>query len=332
MEEATFDLKKFGIQSGLEIDIMLKYTLVGEINENKDNCILVLTSYSATHEDALDLIPDRETFDTSSFCFIIINMNGNSASSSPSNTLNPFDGPRFPLVTVHDNVRAQHQLITEELGITQLRLVMGFSMGGLQTFEWACQHSNMINAILPICGAAKVSKHNWLFLEGAKAALRADQKFEGGDYIENPEIGMDAFAKVYAAWAFSQDFFREELYRNMGMESVEDVVSFMKGYFGRREPNDLIAMIETWQSADIAYNKIHKGDFEGALRSISCKAIVMPSRTDLYFRVEDSENEVKHMRNAELRVIDSKFGHVAGSGMDPVGKRGIGLAIKDLLS
>ena len=118
----------------------------------------------------------------------------------------------------------------------------------------------------------------------------------------------------------------------MGMESVEDVVSFMKGYFGRREPNDLIAMIETWQSADIAYNNLHKGDFEGALRSISCKAIVMPSRTDLYFRVEDSENEVKHMPNAELRVIDSKFGHVAGSGMDPVGKRGIGLAIKDLLS
>ena len=141
-----------------------------------------------------------------------------------------------------------------------------------------------------------------------------------------------ALSKVYAAWVFSQVFFREELYRNMGMESVEDVVSFMKGYFGRREPNDLIAMIETWQSADIAYNNLHKGDFEGALRSISCKAIVMPSRTDLYFRVEDSENEVKHMPNAELRVIDSKFGHVAGSGMDPLGKREIGLAIKDLLS
>ena len=48
--------------------------------------------------------------------------------------------------------------------------------------------------------------------------------------------------------------------------------------------------------------------------------------------MEDSENEVKHIPNAELRAIDSKFGHVAGSGMDSVGKRGIGLAIKDLLS
>ena len=104
MGEGTFDLKKFGIQLGLEIDITLKYTLIGKINERKDNFILVPTSYSATHEDALDLIPDRETLDTSNFCFIIINMIGNSASSSPSNTLNPFDGPRFPLVTVHDNV------------------------------------------------------------------------------------------------------------------------------------------------------------------------------------------------------------------------------------
>ena len=58
----------------------------------------------------------------------------------------------------------------------------------------------------------------------------------------------------------------------------------------------------------------------------------MPGSTDLYFRVEDSENEIKYMPDAELRVIDSKLGHVVGSGMDPFGKRRIGLAIKDLLS
>ena len=332
MKEETFLLTNFEIQAGVNLDISLSYVLVGELNAEKDNCILILTSYSATHEDALDLIPDSEYIEASKYCFVIINMIANSASSSPSNTSVPFDGPRFPLVTVHDNVVAQHRLITEELGISRLRLVMGFSMGGLQAFEWGAQHSEMIDAILPICGAARVSRHNWLFLEGAKAALQADQEFNRGDYKKTPEIGMDAFAKVYGGWAFSQDFFREELYRNLGMDSVEDVISFMKDYFGRREPNDLIAMIQTWQTANIAYNQKYKGDFERALQEITSQAIVMPGSTDLYFRVADSEYEVRHMPNAELRVIESKLGHVAGSGMDPVGKREIGCAMRDLLS
>ena len=193
---------------------------------------------------------------------------------------------------------------------------------GLSTFQYdKCYFANL-------CSGESLEAQ-LAFLEGAKAALRADQKFEGGDYIENPEIGMDACESL-CGWVFSQDF-SEKNFMKYWNESVEDVVSFMKGYFGRREPNDLIAMIETWQSATLLIT-IYKADFEGALRSISCKAIVMPSRTDLYFRVEDSENEVKHMPSAELRVIDSKFGHVAGSGMDPGGKRVNYLAIKDLLS
>ena len=67
-----------------------------------------------------------------------------------------------------------------EHGDKRLRLVMGFSMGGLQTFEWGAQHSDMVDAILPICGAAKISEHNWMFLEGPKSALQADQKFAAG--------------------------------------------------------------------------------------------------------------------------------------------------------
>ena len=67
MKEKTFDLKKFEVQSDFTLDITLKYALVGSVNNEKDNCILLLTSYSATHEDALDLIPDPELFDTSEY-------------------------------------------------------------------------------------------------------------------------------------------------------------------------------------------------------------------------------------------------------------------------
>ena len=332
MEPRNFPIEQFVTQGGATLDINLVYAVHGELNDRKDNCILVMTSYSATHEDARDLFAPSDVLDLSGYCVVVVNMLANSESSSPSNTPAPFDGPRFPLMTVHDNVRAQHRLVTQGLSVDRLRLVMGFSMGGLQTFEWGAQHSDMVDAILPICGAARISTHNWLFVEGAKAAMLADRDFNGGDYAAPPEVGMEAFAKVYAGWVFSQDFFREELYREMGMDSVTDVIEFMKSYFGRREPNDLLGMLATWQAANIADNDRFNGDFDAALEAITARAVVMPGGTDLYFRVADSTYEVSRMPNAELRVIDSKLGHVAGSGLDPIGKAAMDRAIVDLLN
>ena len=332
MQVSNYPIKDFQTQNQQTLDINLVYAKYGELSSNRDNVILVVTSYSATHQDAEDLFAKSDLLDLTDHCVIVINMLSNSTSSSPSNTPAPFDGPRFPLMTVHDNVRAQHQLITEELGIERLKLVMGFSMGGLQTFEWGAQHSDMVDAILPICGSARVSQHNWMFLEGVKSALLADPNFKNGDYDSRPESGMHAFATVYAGWVFSQAFFREELYRDLGMEKAEDAIGFMKDYFYRREANDLLGMLATWQAADISSNSRFEGNFDKALQAISARAIVMPSKTDLYFRVTDSEYEVSIMPNAELRVIDSKLGHVAGGGMDPIGKDEIDRAIVDLLA
>ena len=332
MELKKFRVENFTTRHGATLDLDLVYAVHGTLNEARDNCILVPTSYSATHEDAEDLFAPSDVLDLSDYCIVVINMLCNSESSSPSNTPAPFDGPRFPLMTVHDNVRAQHRLLTQRLSLTRLRLVMGFSMGAMQTFEWGARHSDMVDAILPICGAAKISRHNSVFLEGAKAAMHADQAFNGGDYENTPKIGMEAFAKVYAGWVFSQDFFREELYRNLDMDSVTDVIEFMKGYFGRRQANDLMGMLATWQAANIADNDRFGGDFDAALQAITARGIVMPCSTDLYFRVADSEYEVSRMPNAELRVIESKLGHVAGSGLDPIGKAAIDRAIVDLLA
>ena len=90
-------------------------------------------------------------------------------------------------------------------------------------------------------------------------------------------------------------------------------------------------MLATWQAADISNNGQFNGDFDKALQAITARAIVMPGKTDLYFRVADSEYEVSRMPNAELRVIESDLGHVAGSGNDPIGKGDIDQAIVDLL-
>ena len=71
-------------------------------------------------------------------------------------------------------------------------------------------------------------------------------------------------------------------------------------------------MVRTWQNADISLNDKYNGDFARALGAIKARAIVMPGRTDLYFPPEDNETEVSMMPNAELRPIESIWGHLAG--------------------
>ena len=114
MKLGEFRIEDFETQGGATLDLDLVYAVHGEPNEARDNCILVLTSYSATHEDAQDLFSASDVLDLSDYCVVVINMLSNSESSSPSNTPAPFDGPRFPLMTVHDNVRAQHRLVTQD--------------------------------------------------------------------------------------------------------------------------------------------------------------------------------------------------------------------------
>jgi homoserine O-acetyltransferase len=86
-----------------------------------------------------------------------------------------------------------------------------------------------------------------------------------------------------------------------------------------------------WQR--ISANPIYDGNFEKALSAITCKAIVMPGQTDLYFPPEDNEYEVSHMPNAECRPIPSIWGHIAGGpGVNPEDVRFIDSVLKEFLS
>ena len=122
---------------------------------------------------------------------------------------------------------------------------------------------------------------------------------------------------MYAGWVYSQDFFREHEYRKMGLTSIEDVLRFSEARYRQRDANDLLAMLWTWQHADISANPHFNGDLDAALKAIELRAIVMPCATDLYFRVRDNELEVRQMPRAELRPIPSIWGHAAGRGGNP---------------
>ena len=272
--------------------------------------------------------------DPEKYFIIVPNLLGNGLSSSPANTPAPHDGPRFPLVTVRDNVLLQHRLVSELFGIRTLTLVTGHSMAAQQAYQWASLFPDMVQRVAPFCGSARTSRHNWLFLEGCKSALLADAAFADGDYIVPPVAGIRAFARVYAGWAWSQTFFRQRLDRErLGLPSMEAFLAeAWEPSFLSHDANNLLAMLATWQAADISADLRFDGDIEKALAAITAKAIVMPCRTDLYFPPEDSEIEVANMPHAELRVIPSVWGHMAGGGINPEDVHFINAALEELLA
>ncbi|MET8006132.1 alpha/beta fold hydrolase [Nonomuraea glycinis] len=335
MDYDVFDLGDVRLQNGATLpDAKLAYKTYGELNADKSNAIVYPTWYSGQHDDNEWLIGEGMALDPATYFIIIPNMLGNGLSSSPGNTPPPHDRARFPHVTMYDNVQVQHRLVTEQFGIERLELVTGWSMGGGQTYQWAVSHPDMVRRILPFCGAATTSLHNIVFLEGVKAALTADAAWNNGWYHEQPGIGLRAMARVYAGWGFSQQFYRERVYERepLGHGSLEDfLVGFWEGLFIKRDANNLLAMLWTWQNADIGRTPGFDG-VEEALAAIRMPAIVMPAQQDLYFPPEDNEWEVSHMPNAELRVIPGAWGHFAGGGLNPVDTKFIDDALKELLA
>ena len=334
-DHEVFDLGNLVLQSGATLrGAKLAFKTHGSLNADKDNAIVFPTFFGGQHTHNEGIIREGRALDPSKYFIIVPDMLGNGVSSSPSNTPPPYDRARFPGVSLYDNVMCQHRLVTERFNIERVAMVTGWSMGGQQTYQWGSLFPDMVERILPICGSARTSHHNFVFLEGVKAALTADDAWQGGWYREPPTKGLRAMGRVYAGWAVSQAFYREEVYLKIGYSSLEDyLVDFWEGRRVGSDANDLLAMIWTWQHADISANPVYQGDFKKALGAIKAKAIVMPGKTDLYFPPEDNEAEVAEMPDAELRPIESVWGHLAGGpGFNPVDAQFVDAAMRELLA
>ena len=329
-----FELGDVTLQSGAVLpSAHLAYKTYGTLNAAKDNVVVMPTFYTGTHTRNEGFFGAGRAIDPARHFVVSINLFGNGISSSPSNAPAPADGPRFPDVTLWDNISCQHRLLTEELGVERIALVTGWSMAGCQSYQWAAQYPGMVDAILPFCASAKTSPHNYVFLEGVKAALTADGAFQDGDYTEPPVAGLDAFGRVYAGWAFSQTFYRDGLYRQLGFATPSELLDdWGKDHADNWDANNLLAKLKTWQLGDISANDLYGGDLAKALSSITARAIVIPCSDDLYFPPEDNAIEVGHMRHAELRVFASPWGHcVASPGNEPAFARFLDDSIAELL-
>ncbi|HYV99183.1 MAG TPA: hypothetical protein VE967_17125, partial [Gemmatimonadaceae bacterium] len=233
-------------------------------------------------------------------------------------------GPCFPVTTIRDNVEAVHRLLVEDLKVTHLRAIIGFSMGAQQAFQWAVSYPDFADRVVATSGTAKTYGHGIVRLEGQIAALTTDSAFHGGDYTAQPKQGHIAFGMVWAAWLYSQEWWRQELWKPSaapGTTFQQYMDSFGKNFLTSADANDMILQARTWQRHDVGTTPGFDGDVERALRSIKVPFLYMPSETDLYFPVGDAKYEAQFMSTVRLVPIPSLWGHPAGAGASPADKQ-----------
>jgi len=293
----------------------LSWKTHGTLSPARDNAIVYPTSYGAQHPEVEWLIGPDGVLDPTRWFIIQMDQFGNGLSTSPSTA------PDYPaLVTVADNVRAQARLL-DAWGIPHLACVYGWSMGALQAYHWAAHFPDRVARIVVNCGVARTAVHNRVFLAGLMAILEAAPEWQGGGrFSAEPRAALRAFARIYAGWALSQDFYRAGLHLAapaQGGLGAPDLEGFLVDGWERRYDHkpaaNLYAQLHTWFNADISAGS--GSDMPAALRRITARVLLLPGETDLYFRIADNVAELPHLAHAELHPIPSIWGHRAGNPM-----------------
>lgn len=316
-EPHEFVIRDFRTESGAVLpEARVVYGTYGRLNAAGDNAILLPSHFMADLHGYEWLIGPAAALDPNRWFLITSELFGNGRSSSPSNTPEPFHGPRFPVMTIRDNVNAVHALLTEALHVSHLKAVIGFSMGAQQAFQWGVSYPGYMDAIVATAGTAKTYPHGIIRLEGQIAALTADPVFNGGDYTAEPKVGIQAFSMVWAGWLYSQPWWRLGLWKETvpAGSTFEQAKAQARTWFDANDANDLLLQCRTWQSNDVGATAPFNGDERAALRSIRARVLYMPAATDLYFPLTDAEYEAPFLTAGKLVPIPSLWGHPAGAG------------------
>ena len=292
----------------------------GELNAARNNAVLVTTWFSGTGKVMEDVyVGPGHALDPAKYFIVIVDQIGGGLSSSPHNTPAPQNMANFPKVRIGDDVAAQHRLLTQKFGITELALAFGGSMGGQQVYEWAVRYPDMVRRAGVIAATACNTFHDFMFAETLVEAVTSDPAWKGGWYERSEDVrdGLTRMAKIFAVMGWSTEFYEKRRWKSLlGMSSERDFINgVMRAYFAPMDANDLLCKAWKWQRGDVSRHT--GGDLAKALARIKAKVFTMPISHDMFFPPRDCEAEQKLIPNGELRVINGIEGHMALNGFDP---------------
>ena len=186
-KEGHWIAKDFRFHTGdMMPEVRLHYTTVGD---PAGEPVLVLHGTAGAGTNMLtpafagELFGAGQPLDATKYFIILPDALGAGKSTKPSDGLRA----KFPLYNYADMVSAQHRLVTEGLGVKHLRLVIGNSMGGMQTWMWGEIHPEFMDALVPMAAQpTAMSSRNWMMRRMLTDSIRNDPDWNGGDYTTQP--------------------------------------------------------------------------------------------------------------------------------------------------
>jgi len=327
--------------------VTLAYETWGTLNRAGDNAILLthaLTGNAHAHdvEQPDDpraawwnpLIGPGKPFDTDRYFVICSNVLGGCAGSSGPVSLDPATGRpyglRFPLVTIRDMVNAQRALI-EHLGVRQLAMVAGGSVGGQQALEWAVTYPELVRKVVVVAATAALTAQAIAFNEVQRQAIMADLRWQRGDYEpgQGPDAGL-AIARMLSMITYqSEEVMETRFARQPARFANEQAPSGYTAFGGPFDVENYLyhqgeALVKRFDANSYLYLSramdlydVSAGysSLEAALRRIQSQALFIGVRSDFLFpaaRVRQLAEQVSQVGGRAAYVeLDSPHGHDA---------------------
>lgn len=194
---------------------------------------------------ANELFGSGAPLDTTRFYIILPDGIGHGRSSKPSDGLRA----RFPHYDYDDMVAAHHRLLTEHLGVSHLRLVMGTSMGGMHTWVWGETYPDKMDALMPLaCQPVAIVGRNRLWRAMVMQAIRNDPEWKSGEYAEEPRAGMRTALDLLLI-AGSAPL---QMQRNLATRDSADryAEAYVTSRMATTDANDLLYQVEASRNYD----------------------------------------------------------------------------------
>src|SRR5215475_3539976 len=200
------DLGDLRLRNGGVIrDFRLGYRTFGKLNAEKSNAILWPSWLGGKSQDLVQFIGPTKVVDISRYFVILVDAIGDGVTTSPSNSKSQ---PllKFPEFTIRDMVESEHRLATDVLRLSHLRAVMGLSMGGMQTFEWAVAYPDFMDLSIPMAGSPQSTSYDKLLWTAEINALELDPAWNHGNPTGPMDRGLGLLEEIHFMNLSSPDY------------------------------------------------------------------------------------------------------------------------------
>lgn len=338
----AFPPNKFALDNGESLGpITVVYETYGELNEARDNAILIEHALTASaHAAGKHTCDDKypgwwdvmigpgKAFDTNRYFVICSNILGSCYGTTGPASINPETrkpyGLNFPLIGIRDIVRVQRELV-DYLGIKRIRTIVGGSMGGMQSIEWALLYPDMVDSIILIASAARATPQSIAIHKVGLQAIKNDPDWNGGNYYrkEPPNKGL-AIARMIGHITYLSD---EWLWQKFGrrhtdpstmklrLDSKFEIESYLEHQSSKFVQRfDANCYIYLMRSIDLYDASEGYESLEESFKRIKCKKVLVSSfSSDWLYPTYQSKEIVKALAANNIDVIyqeiQSAYGH-----------------------